>query len=157
MHALLVCCDLDIFKDYCFSLSVSLSCSFLYCFQGTICFRASLFAEVFTPDKRRRVLYIHPNPFSAHHPPFWRLLQPWLALEKCFISVCFLFFFWLTGSSQKHSAAHWCLQNIAQESIDSSDEEFFDARGWCCSCLLCFLHPFLSIPTGNILESLISI
>uniref|UniRef100_H2RQQ2 Membrane-associated phosphatidylinositol transfer protein 3 n=1 Tax=Takifugu rubripes TaxID=31033 RepID=H2RQQ2_TAKRU len=33
-----------------------------------------------------------------------------------------------TRSSQKHSAAHWCLQNIAQESIDSSDEEFFDAR-----------------------------
>uniref|UniRef100_A0A8C2XFH1 Membrane-associated phosphatidylinositol transfer protein 3 n=1 Tax=Cyclopterus lumpus TaxID=8103 RepID=A0A8C2XFH1_CYCLU len=31
-------------------------------------------------------------------------------------------------SSRKHSAAHWCLQNIAQESVDSSDEEFFDAR-----------------------------
>uniref|UniRef100_A0A673ADE0 Membrane-associated phosphatidylinositol transfer protein 3 n=1 Tax=Sphaeramia orbicularis TaxID=375764 RepID=A0A673ADE0_9TELE len=27
-----------------------------------------------------------------------------------------------------HSATHWCLQNIAQESVDSSDEEFFDAR-----------------------------
>ncbi|XP_029699577.1 membrane-associated phosphatidylinositol transfer protein 3 isoform X2 [Takifugu rubripes] len=35
---------------------------------------------------------------------------------------------WPQSSSQKHSAAHWCLQNIAQESIDSSDEEFFDAR-----------------------------
>ncbi|XP_078785880.1 membrane-associated phosphatidylinositol transfer protein 3 isoform X2 [Oryzias latipes] len=34
----------------------------------------------------------------------------------------------LTGSSRKHSATHWCLQNIAQESVDSSDEEFFDAR-----------------------------
>ncbi|KAF0030016.1 hypothetical protein F2P81_016747 [Scophthalmus maximus] len=34
-----------------------------------------------------------------------------------------------TGSSQKHGAPHWCLQNIAQESVDSSDEEFFDARG----------------------------
>ncbi|KAM7399139.1 hypothetical protein PAMP_018428 [Pampus punctatissimus] len=33
------------------------------------------------------------------------------------------------GSSRKHSASHWCLQNIAQESVDSSDEEFFDARG----------------------------
>ncbi|XP_039454181.1 membrane-associated phosphatidylinositol transfer protein 3 isoform X3 [Oreochromis aureus] len=32
------------------------------------------------------------------------------------------------GSSRKHSATHWCLQNIAQESVDSSDEEFFDAR-----------------------------
>lgn len=40
-----------------------------------------------------------------------------------------LFFFWFTGSSRKHSATHWCLQNIAQESVDSSDEEFFDARG----------------------------
>uniref|UniRef100_A0A665TGJ3 Membrane-associated phosphatidylinositol transfer protein 3 n=1 Tax=Echeneis naucrates TaxID=173247 RepID=A0A665TGJ3_ECHNA len=27
-----------------------------------------------------------------------------------------------------HSASHWCLQNIAQESVDSSDDEFFDAR-----------------------------
>lgn len=40
-----------------------------------------------------------------------------------------LFFFGFTGSSRKHSATHWCLQNIAQESVDSSDEEFFDARG----------------------------
>ncbi|XP_069568474.1 membrane-associated phosphatidylinositol transfer protein 3 isoform X2 [Brachyistius frenatus] len=32
------------------------------------------------------------------------------------------------GSSRKHSGTHWCLQNIAQESVDSSDEEFFDAR-----------------------------
>uniref|UniRef100_A0A7N9B0M8 Membrane-associated phosphatidylinositol transfer protein 3 n=1 Tax=Mastacembelus armatus TaxID=205130 RepID=A0A7N9B0M8_9TELE len=32
------------------------------------------------------------------------------------------------GSSRKHSTPHWCLQNIAQESVDSSDEEFFDAR-----------------------------
>ncbi|TDH14629.1 hypothetical protein EPR50_G00022200 [Perca flavescens] len=32
------------------------------------------------------------------------------------------------GSSRKHSASHWCLQNIAQESVDSSDDEFFDAR-----------------------------
>lgn len=30
--------------------------------------------------------------------------------------------------TRKHSGAHWCLQNIAQESVDSSDEEFFDAR-----------------------------
>ncbi|TRY57285.1 hypothetical protein DNTS_008883 [Danionella cerebrum] len=30
--------------------------------------------------------------------------------------------------SRKHSASHWRLQNIAQESADSSDEEFFDAR-----------------------------
>uniref|UniRef100_A0A8C9WBI7 Membrane-associated phosphatidylinositol transfer protein 3 n=1 Tax=Scleropages formosus TaxID=113540 RepID=A0A8C9WBI7_SCLFO len=27
-----------------------------------------------------------------------------------------------------HSASHWRMQNIAQESMDSSDEEFFDAR-----------------------------
>lgn len=40
-----------------------------------------------------------------------------------------LFFILFTGSSRKHSATHWCLQNIAQESVDSSDEEFFDARG----------------------------
>ncbi|CAL8346390.1 unnamed protein product [Arctogadus glacialis] len=33
------------------------------------------------------------------------------------------------ASARKHSAAHWCLQNIAQESVDSSDEEFFDAKG----------------------------
>ncbi|XP_030237825.1 membrane-associated phosphatidylinositol transfer protein 3 [Gadus morhua] len=32
------------------------------------------------------------------------------------------------ASARKHSAAHWCLQNIAQESVDSSDEEFFDAK-----------------------------
>ncbi|XP_015806695.1 membrane-associated phosphatidylinositol transfer protein 3 isoform X2 [Nothobranchius furzeri] len=32
------------------------------------------------------------------------------------------------GSARKHSATHWCLQNIAQESVESSDEEFFDAR-----------------------------
>ncbi|KAL7844563.1 hypothetical protein SRHO_G00231020 [Serrasalmus rhombeus] len=30
--------------------------------------------------------------------------------------------------SRKFSASHWRLQNIAQESMDSSDEEFFDAR-----------------------------
>lgn len=29
---------------------------------------------------------------------------------------------------RKHSGPRWCLQNIAQESVDSSDEEFFDAR-----------------------------
>lgn len=46
---------------------------------------------------------------------------------KVDFSVFFLFF--CTGSSRKHSASHWCLQNIAQESVDSSDEEFFDARG----------------------------
>lgn len=46
---------------------------------------------------------------------------------KVDLSVFFLFF--CTGSSRKHSASHWCLQNIAQESVDSSDEEFFDARG----------------------------
>ena len=34
-----------------------------------------------------------------------------------------------SASARKHSAAHWCLQNIAQESVDSSDEEFFDAKG----------------------------
>ncbi|XP_013878331.1 membrane-associated phosphatidylinositol transfer protein 3 isoform X2 [Austrofundulus limnaeus] len=32
------------------------------------------------------------------------------------------------GSARKHSATHWCLQNIAQESVESSDEEFFDAK-----------------------------
>ncbi|XP_037533514.1 membrane-associated phosphatidylinositol transfer protein 3 [Nematolebias whitei] len=32
------------------------------------------------------------------------------------------------GSARKHSTAHWCLQDIAQESVESSDEEFFDAR-----------------------------
>ncbi|XP_056587939.1 PITP-less RdgB-like protein isoform X2 [Triplophysa dalaica] len=30
--------------------------------------------------------------------------------------------------SRKHSASHWIFQNIAQESVESSDEEFFDAR-----------------------------
>ncbi|XP_050949281.1 PITP-less RdgB-like protein isoform X3 [Labeo rohita] len=30
--------------------------------------------------------------------------------------------------TRKHSAPHWRLQNIAQESVESSDEEFFDAR-----------------------------
>ncbi|XP_043077594.1 PITP-less RdgB-like protein isoform X2 [Puntigrus tetrazona] len=30
--------------------------------------------------------------------------------------------------SWKHSASHWRLQNITQESVESSDEEFFDAR-----------------------------
>uniref|UniRef100_A0A8C1MNW7 Membrane-associated phosphatidylinositol transfer protein 3 n=1 Tax=Cyprinus carpio TaxID=7962 RepID=A0A8C1MNW7_CYPCA len=32
---------------------------------------------------------------------------------------------------RKHSASHWRMQNIAQESVDSSDDEFFDARGKC--------------------------
>ncbi|XP_036380458.1 membrane-associated phosphatidylinositol transfer protein 3-like isoform X1 [Megalops cyprinoides] len=32
------------------------------------------------------------------------------------------------ASARKYSASHWRMQNIAQESIDSSDEEFFDAR-----------------------------
>ncbi|XP_016534795.1 membrane-associated phosphatidylinositol transfer protein 3 isoform X2 [Poecilia formosa] len=32
------------------------------------------------------------------------------------------------GAGRKHSASHWRLQNIAQESVESSDEEFFDAR-----------------------------
>uniref|UniRef100_A0A8C7QF61 DDHD domain-containing protein n=1 Tax=Oncorhynchus mykiss TaxID=8022 RepID=A0A8C7QF61_ONCMY len=34
----------------------------------------------------------------------------------------------LTTASRKHSASHWRMQDIAQESVDSSDEEFFDAR-----------------------------
>ncbi|MCI4385876.1 hypothetical protein PGIGA_G00055710 [Pangasianodon gigas] len=29
---------------------------------------------------------------------------------------------------RKHSASHWCMHNITQESMDSSDDEFFDAR-----------------------------
>ncbi|KAL1260835.1 hypothetical protein QQF64_008662, partial [Cirrhinus molitorella] len=29
---------------------------------------------------------------------------------------------------RKLSASHWRMQNIAQESVDSSDDEFFDAR-----------------------------
>ncbi|XP_056127046.1 membrane-associated phosphatidylinositol transfer protein 3 isoform X2 [Rhinichthys klamathensis goyatoka] len=29
---------------------------------------------------------------------------------------------------RKHSASHWRMQNITQESVDSSDDEFFDAR-----------------------------
>ncbi|XP_065137102.1 membrane-associated phosphatidylinositol transfer protein 3 isoform X2 [Paramisgurnus dabryanus] len=32
------------------------------------------------------------------------------------------------GTLRKHSASHWRMQNIAQESVDSSDDEFFDAR-----------------------------
>ncbi|KAL4647581.1 membrane-associated phosphatidylinositol transfer protein 3 [Arapaima gigas] len=31
-------------------------------------------------------------------------------------------------AARKHSASHWRMQNIVQESVDSSDEEFFDAR-----------------------------
>ncbi|XP_051955787.1 PITP-less RdgB-like protein [Xyrauchen texanus] len=33
-----------------------------------------------------------------------------------------------TVPSRKHSASQWRLHNIAQESVESSDEEFFDAR-----------------------------
>ncbi|XP_062391844.1 membrane-associated phosphatidylinositol transfer protein 3-like [Sardina pilchardus] len=33
-----------------------------------------------------------------------------------------------TKPSRKHSVSHWRLENIAQESTDSSDDEFFDAR-----------------------------
>uniref|UniRef100_A0A8C1U5Z0 Membrane-associated phosphatidylinositol transfer protein 3 n=1 Tax=Cyprinus carpio TaxID=7962 RepID=A0A8C1U5Z0_CYPCA len=33
-----------------------------------------------------------------------------------------------TSTLRKHSASHWRMQNIAQESVDSSDDEFFDAR-----------------------------
>uniref|UniRef100_A0A674CLC4 PITPNM family member 3 n=1 Tax=Salmo trutta TaxID=8032 RepID=A0A674CLC4_SALTR len=32
------------------------------------------------------------------------------------------------SASRQHSASHWRMQDIAQESVDSSDEEFFDAR-----------------------------
>ncbi|XP_034147951.1 membrane-associated phosphatidylinositol transfer protein 3 isoform X2 [Esox lucius] len=32
------------------------------------------------------------------------------------------------AAARKHSATHWRMQDIAQESVDSSDEEFFDAR-----------------------------
>ncbi|XP_036393351.1 membrane-associated phosphatidylinositol transfer protein 3-like [Megalops cyprinoides] len=32
------------------------------------------------------------------------------------------------AAARKHSASHWRLQNIAHDSVDSSDEEFFDAR-----------------------------
>ncbi|KAL4608437.1 membrane-associated phosphatidylinositol transfer protein 3-like isoform X1 [Arapaima gigas] len=32
------------------------------------------------------------------------------------------------ASTRKYSASHWRLQNITQESVDSSDDEFFDAR-----------------------------
>ncbi|XP_018586042.2 membrane-associated phosphatidylinositol transfer protein 3-like isoform X2 [Scleropages formosus] len=32
------------------------------------------------------------------------------------------------ASVRKYSASHWRLQNITQESVDSSDDEFFDAR-----------------------------
>nr|XP_046170658.1 LOW QUALITY PROTEIN: membrane-associated phosphatidylinositol transfer protein 3-like [Oncorhynchus gorbuscha] len=32
------------------------------------------------------------------------------------------------AASRQHSASHWRMQDIAQESVDSSDEEFFDAR-----------------------------
>lgn len=49
IRTLSACCDPDIFKDYCFSLSASSCCSFLCDFQGRICFRAPLFAGVFTP------------------------------------------------------------------------------------------------------------
>lgn len=55
---------------------------------------------------------------------------------------------------RKHSASHWCMRNIAQESMDSSDDEFFDARGQChippmvylmqLSCLLFYLCLSLS-------------
>uniref|UniRef100_H3DFL4 PITPNM family member 3 n=1 Tax=Tetraodon nigroviridis TaxID=99883 RepID=H3DFL4_TETNG len=51
-------------------------------------------------------------------PTFSEVIATLLSITKVFY----------IGSSQKHSAARWCLQNIAQESIDSSDEEFFDAR-----------------------------
>uniref|UniRef100_A0A8C7TS35 Membrane-associated phosphatidylinositol transfer protein 3 n=1 Tax=Oncorhynchus mykiss TaxID=8022 RepID=A0A8C7TS35_ONCMY len=36
--------------------------------------------------------------------------------------------FYLSAASRKHSISHWRMQDIAQESVDSSDEEFFDAR-----------------------------
>ncbi|XP_035289649.1 membrane-associated phosphatidylinositol transfer protein 3-like [Anguilla anguilla] len=32
------------------------------------------------------------------------------------------------AAARKYSASHWRMQSIAQESIDSSDDEFFDAR-----------------------------
>uniref|UniRef100_A0A4W5PE26 Uncharacterized protein n=1 Tax=Hucho hucho TaxID=62062 RepID=A0A4W5PE26_9TELE len=32
------------------------------------------------------------------------------------------------AASRQHSISHWRMQDIAQESVDSSDEEFFDAR-----------------------------
>uniref|UniRef100_A0A8C7N3V2 Membrane-associated phosphatidylinositol transfer protein 3 n=1 Tax=Oncorhynchus kisutch TaxID=8019 RepID=A0A8C7N3V2_ONCKI len=38
------------------------------------------------------------------------------------------FSFYLSAASRKHSISHWRMQDIAQESVDSSDEEFFDAR-----------------------------
>uniref|UniRef100_A0A6Q2ZDJ7 Membrane-associated phosphatidylinositol transfer protein 3 n=1 Tax=Esox lucius TaxID=8010 RepID=A0A6Q2ZDJ7_ESOLU len=39
-----------------------------------------------------------------------------------------LFSSYPSAAARKHSATHWRMQDIAQESVDSSDEEFFDAR-----------------------------
>lgn len=61
----------------------------------------------------------------ARPPVVWHGPAVFLSVLKA----DFIFLFWPTGSSRKHSAARWCLQNIAQESVESSDEEFFDARG----------------------------
>lgn len=57
-------------------------------------------------------------------------IPEWTSKIIATVSSIVFFSFCHTGSAQKHSATHWCLQNIAQESVDSSDEEFFDARGW---------------------------
>uniref|UniRef100_A0A674ESE8 Membrane-associated phosphatidylinositol transfer protein 3 n=1 Tax=Salmo trutta TaxID=8032 RepID=A0A674ESE8_SALTR len=44
------------------------------------------------------------------------------------VEIDVFFSFYLSAASRKHSASHWRMQDIAQESVDSSDEEFFDAR-----------------------------
>lgn len=78
-----------------------------------------------------------------------------VSITKVFYTAM-LSFLWLAGSSQKHSATHWCLQNIAQESIDSSDEEFFDARGWCCSCFPTILIPLSPFPLEIIWSTILT-
>jgi hypothetical protein len=45
------------------------------------------------------------------------------------IELDLFFSFYPSAASRQHSASHWRMQDIAQESVDSSDEEFFDARG----------------------------
>uniref|UniRef100_A0AAZ3RHJ6 Membrane-associated phosphatidylinositol transfer protein 3 n=1 Tax=Oncorhynchus tshawytscha TaxID=74940 RepID=A0AAZ3RHJ6_ONCTS len=44
------------------------------------------------------------------------------------VEIDLFFSFYLSAASRKHSISHWRMQDIAQESVDSSDEEFFDAR-----------------------------
>lgn len=84
----------------------------------------------------------------------WRLMQPWLALLRCFIKVCFLFLTRrLITEVQRRSLV------LAEYRTGVHWQLWWGVlwRQRLVLLLTYFLHPFLSISTGNGLQSHISI